>query len=264
MRQDKPPPSTCNPSKLSCWMNTYLHFSHRILPFHDGSAVVDPSLDPTSLATSILQPSVTLLTHLLNSLLTTLTHSNTDFSYYSHSSSVLPTTPPHFTYPCKAKPFRQSVLSRPRPHKFCEVWLVSGTTLAWVQQRHPDPGQGCKPRQASLDLFKYFPLLYLMDLCTAPLPPFSRSSQSHLFLFYLTSHSLKVFLISLFAHLYTGSWLSSTPSQATSITKRVCFYITFSQVHSSTHHAHFRCPTLSTCRRKVTIPTYPHREASLF
>lgn len=103
-----------------------------------------------------------------------------------------------------------------------------------------------------------------MDLCTAPLPPFSRSSQSHLFLFYLTSHSLKVLLISLFAHLYTGSWLSSTLTQATSITKRVCFYITFSQVHSSTHHTHFRCPTPSTCRHKVTIPTYPHREASLF
>lgn len=28
------------------------------------------------------------------------------------------------------------------PHKFCEVWLVSGI-LAWVANRHPDPGQGC-------------------------------------------------------------------------------------------------------------------------
>jgi len=28
------------------------------------------------------------------------------------------------------------------PHKFCAVWLVSGT-LTWVVNRHPDPGQAC-------------------------------------------------------------------------------------------------------------------------
>jgi hypothetical protein len=111
------------------------------------------------------------------------------------------------------------------PHKFCEVWLVSGT-LAWVVDRHPDPGQACywsKPPQASLDLRTYFffytsrvsalPLFHLFcALPIAALPiPFDQSL-------------LYGLLISLFSALYTGSWLSSTSSQAAQIIKRVCFY----------------------------------------
>ena len=112
-----------------------------------------------------------------------------------------------------------------------------------------------KPPQASLDLRTYFffytsrvsalPLFHLFRvLPIAALPiPFDQSL-------------LYGLLISLFSALYTGSWLSSTSSQAAQIPKRGCSIL----LHSSTHHTHFR--RHRTYQSSNSYP-HPHREASL-
>ena len=111
------------------------------------------------------------------------------------------------------------------------------------------------PSQASLDLRTYFlsytsrvtalPLFHLFRvLPIAALPiPFDQSL-------------LYGLLISLFSALYTGSWLSSTSSQAAQIPKRGCSIL----LHSSTHHTHFRRHHIY--QSSNSYP-HPHREASL-
>jgi hypothetical protein len=81
----------------------------------------------------------------------------------------------------------------------------------------PIPGQGClgmyfssyysRMRHRPVPLFHLF---RVVPIATLPIP-FDQSL--------LYGH-----LISLFTALYTGSWLSSTSSQAAQITKRVCSY----------------------------------------
>jgi hypothetical protein len=86
---------------------------------------------------------------------------------------------------------RLSLTSR---HKFCEVWLVSGT-LAWVVDEHPDSRTRAidwiNPLQASLDLQLYF-FSYTSRVSALPLFHLFRVVPIASLLFYSTSHSFTV------------------------------------------------------------------------
>jgi hypothetical protein len=112
------------------------------------------------------------------------------------------------------------------------------------------------PSQASLDLRTYF-LSYTSRVTALPLFHLFRVVPiATLPLLFDQSLLYGLLLISLFFALYTGSWLSSTSSQAAQIPKRGCSIL----LHSSTHHTHFRRH-----RTYQSSNSYPHpqREASL-
>lgn len=123
----------------------------------------------------------------------------------------------------------------------------------------PTPGQGlltgsihCRLPSTYNCISSHIPLGSLH----CPSFTFSASSQSQVFYSIRPVTPLRLFLISLFSALYTGSWLSSTSSQAAQITKRVCFYT----LHSTTHHTHFR---RHRAHKSSNFYPHPHREASL-
>ena len=120
----------------------------------------------------------------------------------------------------------------------------------------PDrPVNWSPPPQASLDLRTYF-LSYTSRVTALPLFHLFRVVPIATLPILFDQSLLYGHLISLFFALYTGSWLSSTSSQAAQIPKRGCSIL----LHSSTHHAHFRRH-----RRYQSSNSYPHpqHEASL-
>ena len=105
------------------------------------------------------------------------------------------------------------------------------------------------PSQASLDVRTYF-LSYTSRVTALPLFHLFRVVPiATLPILFDQSLLYGLLLISLFFALYTGSWLSSTSSQAAQIPKRGCSIL----LHSSTHHTHFR--RHRTYQSSNTIPT---------
>ena len=110
--------------------------------------------------------------------------------------------------------------------------------------------------QASLDLRTYF-LSYTSRVTALPLFHLFRVVPiATLPILFDQSLLYGLLLISLFFALYTGSWLSSTSSQAAQIPKRGCSIL----LHRSAHHTHFR--RHHTYQSSNSYP-HPQREAPL-
>jgi hypothetical protein len=130
--------------------------------------------------------------------------------------------------------------------------------LTWVVEDIPIPDRAVdwtNPSQASLALRTYF-LSYTSGVTALPLFHLFRVVPIATLPILFDQSLLYGLLISLLFALYTGSWLSSTSSQAARIPKRGCSIL----LHSSTHHTHFRRH-----RKSQSSNSYPHpqREASL-